>query len=95
MEIIVLLKQVPSTESEIQIAEDGRSIQEHDTKWVINPYDEFAVEEDEENFNLIFRPAMQVVGSIDKKSKAISVQPLFEKAAPLFMRLANQSGSLQ
>ncbi len=45
MEIIVLLKQVPSTESEIKIAENGRSIQEHDIKWVINPYDEFAVEE--------------------------------------------------
>ncbi|HIJ57934.1 MAG TPA: electron transfer flavoprotein subunit beta, partial [Deltaproteobacteria bacterium] len=45
MEVIVLLKQVPSTESEIKIAEDGRSIQEHDIKWVINPYDEFAVEE--------------------------------------------------
>ena len=45
MEVIVLLKQVPSTESEIKIAADGRSIQELDIKWVINPYDEFAVEE--------------------------------------------------
>ena len=45
MDIIVLLKQVPSTESEIKISEDGRSIQELDIKWVINPYDEFAVEE--------------------------------------------------
>ena len=45
MEVIVLLKQVPSTESEIKIAEDGRSIQELDIKWVINPYDEFAIEE--------------------------------------------------
>jgi len=45
LEIIVLLKQVPSTESEIKIAEDGRSIQELDIKWVINPYDEFAIEE--------------------------------------------------
>ena len=45
MEVVVLLKQVPSTESEIKIAEDGRSIQELDIKWVINPYDEFAIEE--------------------------------------------------
>ncbi len=45
MDIIVLLKQVPSTESIVQIAEDGRSIKTDDVNWVINPYDEFAVEE--------------------------------------------------
>ena len=45
MEIVVLLKQVPSTESQIGIADDGISIQTADVKWVINPYDEFAVEE--------------------------------------------------
>ena len=45
MEIAVLLKQVPATESLIQIAGDGTSIKTDDIKWVINPYDEFAVEE--------------------------------------------------
>ena len=45
MEIIVLLKQVPSTESMIEIADDGKSIKPEGIKWVINPYDEFAVEE--------------------------------------------------
>lgn len=45
LDIIVLLKQVPSTESEIRIAENGMSINTDDIKWVINPYDEFAVEE--------------------------------------------------
>lgn len=45
MEIVVLLKQVPATESLIGIAEDGTSIKVDDIKWVINPYDEFAVEE--------------------------------------------------
>lgn len=45
MEIIVLLKQVPATESFIGIADDGLSIKTEDIKWVINPYDEFAVEE--------------------------------------------------
>ncbi len=45
MEIIVLLKQVPATESFIGIADDGLSIKADDIKWVINPYDEFAVEE--------------------------------------------------
>lgn len=45
MEIIVLLKQVPATESFIGIADNGLSIKAEDIKWVINPYDEFAVEE--------------------------------------------------
>ncbi len=45
MEIIVLLKQVPATESSIGIADDGVSIKTDDIKWVMNPYDEFAVEE--------------------------------------------------
>jgi electron transfer flavoprotein beta subunit len=45
VEIAVLLKQVPATESLIQIADDGTSIKTDDIKWVINPYDEFAVEE--------------------------------------------------
>ncbi|NNG02162.1 MAG: electron transfer flavoprotein subunit beta/FixA family protein [Desulfobacteraceae bacterium] len=45
MEIVVLLKQVPSTESLVEIAADGVSIKTDDIKWVMNPYDELAVEE--------------------------------------------------
>lgn len=45
MDIVVLLKQVPDTETLIQIAGDKVSIRTEDVKWVINPYDEFAVEE--------------------------------------------------
>ncbi len=45
MEIIVLLKRVPATESMIAVADDGKSIKTGDVKWVVNPYDEFAVEE--------------------------------------------------
>jgi electron transfer flavoprotein beta subunit len=45
MEVVVLVKQVPDTESLIQIADDGVSIKTDDIKWVMNPYDEFAVEE--------------------------------------------------
>jgi len=45
VDIVVLLKQVPATESLIQVAEDGVSIKTDELKWVINPYDEFAVEE--------------------------------------------------
>ena len=45
MEILVLLKQVPATESMIAIADDGVSIKTDGLKFVINPYDELAVEE--------------------------------------------------
>ncbi len=45
MNIVVLVKQVPDTESLIQIAEDGVSIKKQDIKWIMNPYDELAVEE--------------------------------------------------
>lgn len=44
MNIVVLLKQTPDTESVIRIAEDGKSVVTEDLKWIINPYDEFAVE---------------------------------------------------
>ncbi|MCB2185838.1 MAG: electron transfer flavoprotein subunit beta/FixA family protein [Deltaproteobacteria bacterium] len=45
MNIVVCLKQVPDTETVIKIAGDGKSIVTDDIKWVMNPYDEFAVEE--------------------------------------------------
>jgi electron transfer flavoprotein beta subunit len=45
MEIVVLVKQVPDTEALVQIADDGTSIKTQDIKWVMNPYDELAVEE--------------------------------------------------
>lgn len=45
MKIGVLLKQVPDTETRIKIKPDGSGIEEGEIKWVINPYDEYAVEE--------------------------------------------------
>ena len=45
MNSVVCLKQVPDTESQIKIAPDGRSIVTDNIKWVMNPYDEYAVEE--------------------------------------------------
>jgi len=45
LEIVVLLKQVPATETFVEIAGDGASIRTDGIKWVINPYDELAVEE--------------------------------------------------
>ncbi len=45
MKVMVLLKQTPDTEAAIKIAGDGKSIDESGMKFVVNPYDEFAVEE--------------------------------------------------
>jgi electron transfer flavoprotein beta subunit len=45
VEIAVLLKQVPSTESAIEIADGGTTIKTDGINWVMNPYDEMAVEE--------------------------------------------------
>lgn len=45
MDILVLLKQVPATESLITIADNGAAIKTEGLKYVVNPYDELAVEE--------------------------------------------------
>ena len=45
MNIFVLMKQVPDTETKIRIRAGGAGIETNDIKWVINPYDEFAIEE--------------------------------------------------
>jgi len=45
VKIGVLLKQVPDSETKIKIKPDGAGIEEGEIKWVMNPYDEYAVEE--------------------------------------------------
>jgi electron transfer flavoprotein beta subunit len=45
LKIAVCLKRVPDTETRVRIAADGTSIDEAGVKFVLNPYDEFAVEE--------------------------------------------------
>lgn len=45
MKIFVCIKQVPDTETKIKISAAGDSIDTTGIKWVMNPYDEFAVEE--------------------------------------------------
>lgn len=45
MKIVVLLKQTPDTETKIRISGDGSKLESGDFKYIINPYDEFAVEE--------------------------------------------------
>lgn len=45
MNIIVCVKRVPDSESRIAMAGDGKTIDPQGIKYVLNPYDEFAVEE--------------------------------------------------
>ncbi|MDE2876168.1 MAG: electron transfer flavoprotein subunit beta/FixA family protein [Gemmatimonadota bacterium] len=44
MNITVCVKRVPDTETRIRIAEDGRDIVADGVKYVLSPYDEFAIE---------------------------------------------------
>jgi electron transfer flavoprotein beta subunit len=45
MRVFVCIKQVPDTETRIKLTSDAQGIETNGIKWVINPYDEFAVEE--------------------------------------------------
>ena len=45
MNIAVCVKQVPDTETKIELNSDSNSILTEGIKWVMNPYDEYAVEE--------------------------------------------------
>ncbi len=45
MKVLVLVKPTPDTESKIRISADGSKIETGDVKWIINPYDEYAIEE--------------------------------------------------
>jgi electron transfer flavoprotein beta subunit len=45
MKIAVCIKRVPDSETRVKIAPDGKSIDAAGVKFVLNPYDEFAVEE--------------------------------------------------
>ncbi len=45
MNSLVAIAYVPDTESKIRIGGDGKSIDESDVKWIVSPYDEYALEE--------------------------------------------------
>ena len=45
MNIVACVKQVPDTETQIKVKPDGSGIEEDGIKWVMNPYDEYGVEE--------------------------------------------------
>ena len=45
MKILVLVKQVPDTATQVKIGGDGKQIDTAGITWIVSPYDEFAVEE--------------------------------------------------
>ena len=45
MKILVGIKHVPDTETRIKVGSDGKSIDEAGVKWIISPYDEYALEQ--------------------------------------------------
>ncbi|MBM4440957.1 MAG: electron transfer flavoprotein subunit beta/FixA family protein [Candidatus Rokubacteria bacterium] len=45
MKILVAIKQVPDTATQVKVAGDARSIETAGITWIVSPYDEFAVEE--------------------------------------------------
>jgi electron transfer flavoprotein beta subunit len=45
MKILVLVKQVPDTATQVKVATDARGIDPAGITWIVSPYDEFALEE--------------------------------------------------
>jgi electron transfer flavoprotein beta subunit len=45
MKIVVCIKQVPDTATQVKIAGGGKAIETAGITWIVSPYDEFAVEE--------------------------------------------------
>ncbi len=45
MNLVACIKRVPDTATQVRVGADGRSIDANGVSWVVNPYDEFAVEE--------------------------------------------------
>jgi electron transfer flavoprotein beta subunit len=45
MKLLVLVKQVPDTATQVKIGSDPRAIDQTGITWIVSPYDEFALEE--------------------------------------------------
>ncbi len=45
MNIAVCIKQTPDTTTRVKVGDSGKNIAEDGVNWIINPYDEFAIEE--------------------------------------------------
>ena len=45
MKMLVLVKQVPDTATQVKVGSDPRAIDQTGITWIVSPYDEFALEE--------------------------------------------------
>jgi len=45
VKILVLVKHVPDTETKVKLAAGGKNLDDSEFKYMVNPYDEFAIEE--------------------------------------------------
>ena len=45
MKIVVLVKQVPDTATQVKVSQNPKAIDTAGITWIVSPYDEFAVEE--------------------------------------------------
>ncbi|HKQ63297.1 MAG TPA: hypothetical protein VJS92_18555, partial [Candidatus Polarisedimenticolaceae bacterium] len=45
MKLLVGVKHVPDTETKLKLAPDGSGLDETGIKWIISPYDEYALEQ--------------------------------------------------
>jgi electron transfer flavoprotein beta subunit len=45
VKIVVILRQTPDTEAKIKVGSSGNTIDTEGIKWIVSPYDEFAIEE--------------------------------------------------
>src|SRR5476651_1200854 len=73
MNIIVCLKQVPDTETKVRLKSDGSGIESTDIKWIMNPYDEFAVEEALKLRDKLADGSAVTVVTLGPKARAVEV----------------------
>lgn len=76
MKILVLIKPTPDTETKIKISGDGKSIESGDTKFIINPYDEFAIEEALKTKEKLGTGEVVVASFSDDKAKELIIKGL-------------------
>lgn len=73
MNIFCCIKQVPDTDAKIRIKSDGSGIETSDIKWILNPYDEFAVEEALKFRDKLADGSTVTVMTLGPKARAVDV----------------------
>ncbi len=88
MDIVVCVKRVAATDSSIKIGADGKSIDPGGVEFVLNPYDEFALEE-----ALKTKEALQTEGGTGGGSGTVTAITLGDSAAQKELRTCLAMGA--